>query len=305
MLTETHIWPEPPPRHARLSERKVLRRRRTIDVLAMVAVVAVATGAAYLLGPFQPGAEVAASSAVVGGGEAAAGGSGAQGSGAGAGGSAPGDSGARTDPQDPAGTDELAGNVPGTGASAPGSPGAFTGDAGSDAATGEMGVAPTATADDGTSTPAPDATAGTCPEADQVWSAENGHLDSSELAAIPFAPEHSVRADVVDGLVALNDAYAAQFGANMIINSAYRSYEEQEALYDPSSDTAAPPGCSNHGTGLAIDIGGGVESFGSAEYDWLKANAEGHGWVHPPFAEPDGRNPEPWHWQSVQAPNSY
>jgi hypothetical protein len=27
--------------------------------------------------------------------------------------------------------------------------------------------------------------------------------------------------------------------------------------------------------------------------------------VHPPFAEPSGRNPEPWHWQSVHAPNSY
>jgi LAS superfamily LD-carboxypeptidase LdcB len=147
--------------------------------------------------------------------------------------------------------------------------------------------------------------AGTCPEPDQVWSAENGHLSSSELASIPFASSHYVRADVVGGLTDLNAAYAAEFGANLTINSSYRTYAQQEALYDPSSDTAAPPGCSNHGTGLAIDIGGGVEAFGSAQYDWLKANAEAYGWVHPPFAEPSGRNPEPWHWQSVQAPNSY
>ncbi|MFI2366727.1 M15 family metallopeptidase [Promicromonospora sp. NPDC019610] len=149
------------------------------------------------------------------------------------------------------------------------------------------------------------APAGTCPEPDQVWSAENGHLSSSELAQIPFASGHYVRSDVVGALAELNAAYAAEFGVNMTINSSYRTYAEQEALYDPSSKTAAPPGCSNHGTGLAIDIGGGVAAFGSAQYDWLKANAEAYGWVHPPFAEPSGRNPEPWHWQSVKAPNSY
>ncbi|MFE7508200.1 M15 family metallopeptidase [Promicromonospora sp. NPDC057488] len=146
---------------------------------------------------------------------------------------------------------------------------------------------------------------GTCPEPDQVWSAENGHLAASELAQIPFASGSYVRADVVGDLTELNAAYAAEFGTNLTINSSYRTYAEQEALYDPSSKTAAPPGCSNHGTGLAIDIGGGVQAFGSAQYEWLKANAEDYGWVHPPFAEPSGRNPEPWHWQSVLAPNSY
>jgi hypothetical protein len=157
-------------------------------------------------------------------------------------------------------------------------------------------------AEEGTGTTTP---AGTCPEPDQVWSAENGHLSPSELAQIPFAPGHYVRADVVGGLAELNEAFAAEFGVSMTINSSYRTYAQQEALYDPSSKTAAPPGCSNHGTGLAIDIGGGVEAFGSAQYEWLKANAEAYGWVHPPFAEPSGRNPEPWHWQSVHAPNSY
>ncbi|MFJ3405315.1 M15 family metallopeptidase [Promicromonospora sp. NPDC090134] len=159
--------------------------------------------------------------------------------------------------------------------------------------------------DTGTTDDTDTAPAGTCPEPDQVWSAENGHLSSSELAQIPFSSGHYVRSDVVGGLAELNAAYAAEFGVNMTINSSYRTYADQEALYDPSSKTAAPPGCSNHGTGLAIDIGGGVAAFGSAQYDWLKANAEAYGWVHPPFAEPSGRNPEPWHWQSVKAPNSY
>ena len=160
-------------------------------------------------------------------------------------------------------------------------------------------------ATEGTSTETTTTPAGTCPEPDQVWSAENGHLSSAELAAIPFASGHYVRSDVARGLAELNDAYAAEFGVNLTINSSYRTYAQQESLYDPTSKTAAPPGCSNHGTGLAIDIGGGVQTFGSVQYDWLKANAEAYGWVHPPFAEPTGRNPEPWHWQSVQAPNSY
>ncbi|WP_419706242.1 D-alanyl-D-alanine carboxypeptidase family protein [Promicromonospora sp. NFX87] len=177
-----------------------------------------------------------------------------------------------------------------------------TGPAAGDTGGDRDGDAAVEGADDGTGTTTP---AGTCPEPDQVWSAENGHLSSSELAQIPFASGHSVRADVVGGLAELNEAFAAEFGVNLTINSSYRTYAEQESLFDPSSRTAAPPGCSNHGTGLAIDIGGGVEAFGSARYDWLKANAEAYGWVHPPFAEPSGRNPEPWHWQSVQAPNSY
>lgn len=87
-----------------------------------------------------------------------------------------------------------------------------------------------------------------------------------------------VRSDVVGDLAELNAAYAAEFGANLTINSSYRTYAQQEALYDPSSDTAAPPGCSNHGTGLAIDIGGGVQTFGSAQYDWRKAHAGAYGW---------------------------
>lgn len=144
-----------------------------------------------------------------------------------------------------------------------------------------------------------------CSAPDQVWTPENGHLPDSALAAIPWSRSDYVRSDVLEGFVELDAAFRERFGRHLEVNSSYRTHAEQEALYDPGSDTAAPPGCSNHGTGLAVDLGGGVERFGSIEYEWLKANAQAHGWVHPPFAEPDGRNPEPWHWQSVLAPNSF
>lgn len=140
-----------------------------------------------------------------------------------------------------------------------------------------------------------------CPAPDQVWDPDGGRVPDSELAAIPWSPGDRVRADVLDGLVALDAAYVERFGVHLTINSAYRTYEEQAGLYDPSSPIAAPPGCSNHGLGYAVDLGGGVQAFGTPQYEWLKENAETYGWTHPDFAEPDGRVPEPWHWESVLA----
>ncbi len=146
-----------------------------------------------------------------------------------------------------------------------------------------------------------------CPEPDQVWFPQAGKLADSRLAPLPWAPEHSVRADVLDDLVELNDAYRAHFGQDLTVNSAYRSYAQQVAVYDPENPNplAAPPGCSNHGLGTAVDISVGPEGFDSARYAWLKDNAEQFGWTHPDWAEPDGRLPEPWHWQSVKTPVEY
>ena len=141
----------------------------------------------------------------------------------------------------------------------------------------------------------------TCPAPDQVWDPDSGAIPSSELSPIPWAPTHFVRTDVLDGLIELDAAYREVFGEHLTINSSYRSYEAQAAIYDPSSPIAAPPGCSNHGMGLAVDIGGGVETFDTEQYNWLKANAKTYGWMHPAFAEPNGRVPEPWHWESVLA----
>lgn len=141
----------------------------------------------------------------------------------------------------------------------------------------------------------------TCPEDDQTWHPDSGKVPEEDLAPIPWDPGYRIRADVLDSFVALDEAYHAHFGVHLTINSAYRTIDEQAELYDPSSPIAAAPGCSNHGLGLAVDIGGGVQTFDTPQYTWLKQNAEQHGWTHPDFAEPDGRVPEPWHWESVLA----
>lgn len=146
-----------------------------------------------------------------------------------------------------------------------------------------------------------------CPEDDQRWWPRGGHLDDDELAPIPWAPEHEIRADLVDGLVALDEAYRAEFGVHLTVNSAYRSYDQQLAVHDPQDPNplAAPPGCSNHGLGTAVDLSMGPGSFDGAPYLWLQEHAGEFGWQHPGWAGPAGRLPEPWHWESVETPTEY
>ncbi|NNU26372.1 DUF2809 domain-containing protein [Isoptericola sediminis] len=146
-----------------------------------------------------------------------------------------------------------------------------------------------------------------CPFPDQVWFPEGGRIAADRLAPIPWAPEHSIRADLLDGLVALDEAYLAAFGEHLTVNSAYRSMEDQTAVYTPANPNplAAPPGCSNHGLGTAVDLSVGPEGFDGARFAWLTEHAEEYGWTHPDWAGPTGRLPEPWHWESVETPDAY
>ena len=57
------------------------------------------------------------------------------------------------------------------------------------------------------------------------------------------------------------------------------------------------PGTSRHGVGLAVDLCGGVEDFGSSVHHWLRQNAPLYGWYHPSWASAGGSLPEPWHWE--------
>ena len=60
---------------------------------------------------------------------------------------------------------------------------------------------------------------------------------------------------------------------------------------------AAVPGTSNHGWGLAVDLCGGIERFGTAQYAWMVANAGRFGFLHPTWADPGRGREEPWHWE--------
>ena len=100
--------------------------------------------------------------------------------------------------------------------------------------------------------------------------------------------------DTLDAYLKLVDA-AAEDDVKVAINSGFRSYSEQKALYEgykkhlPGYNLAARPGSSKHQNGIAFDIrvAGGP---GDPVYEWLKKNGPSHGFIRTV-------NKEPWHWE--------
>ena len=63
------------------------------------------------------------------------------------------------------------------------------------------------------------------------------------------------------------------------------------------------PGTRTTALGVAVDLCGGVEGFGTQAHRWMQDNAPRYGWMHPSWAEPRGSRPEPWHWEFVGLPD--
>ncbi len=124
----------------------------------------------------------------------------------------------------------------------------------------------------------------------------NGLIPPSALCPLG-APGHSLRCDAAAAYRAMSAAYAAAFGGPLCITDSYRTYAGQVRLYGEKPALAAVPGTSNHGWGLAVDLCGGIETFGTARYAWLAANAGRFGFLHPTWADPGNGREEPWHWE--------
>ena len=58
----------------------------------------------------------------------------------------------------------------------------------------------------------------------------------------------------------MSQAYRRVFGTNICVTDSYRSYTEQVRVFRQRPSLAAVPGTSNHGWGLALDLGCGVQS---------------------------------------------
>lgn len=93
-------------------------------------------------------------------------------------------------------------------------------------------------------------------------------------------------------------AAATAAGVKFKLNSAYRTFNDQQRVYDQNcpggvcSPPTATPGRSNHGFGLAVDFANASgakmrESF--PEYEWLAANGNKYGFRR--IAS------EAWHWE--------
>lgn len=123
----------------------------------------------------------------------------------------------------------------------------------------------------------------------------NGLIPRRYLCRLPQRP-YMLRPDAAEAFFKLNAAYKQHFGHQMCVNAAYRSMATQRMLYqEKPPGYAAVPGTSNHGKGLAVDLCGGVQSEGSVQFNWLRANSTRFGWTHPAWAYSGPF--EPWHWE--------
>ena len=126
----------------------------------------------------------------------------------------------------------------------------------------------------------------------------NGFLPPEALCPLSVGSGHRLRADAAKAFNRMARDH------DVCLTDSYRSYAAQVDVYGRKPDLAAVPGTSNHGLGVAVDLCGGVQSFGTPAYRWMKANAPRYGWVHPSWAEPGGSRPEPWHWEFVGVPGT-
>ena len=157
--------------------------------------------------------------------------------------------------------------------------------------------------------PAPGPTAGALPvecgntvyppshDGSRAWGGyPNGLIPPSALCPLGVAG-HALRCDAAAAWRAMSAAYRSAYGTPMCITDSYRGYASQVRLYGEKPALAAVPGTSNHGWGLAVDLCGGIDSYGSAQYSWMTANAGRFGFVHPTWADPGNGREEPWHWE--------
>jgi hypothetical protein len=128
---------------------------------------------------------------------------------------------------------------------------------------------------------------------------QNGRIPASALCPVPSAPTLLLECGAAAAFDQLNAAFKAAIGRDIGITDGYRSYDEQVACRAEKGSLCAHPGTSNHGWAKAVDIGAccAVNSGSGAAFDWLTNNAARFGWVHPPWAQPGGSKPEPWHWE--------
>lgn len=128
----------------------------------------------------------------------------------------------------------------------------------------------------------------------------NGMFPGSALCPISGRPGHMMRPAAARALNALAAAYEKDLGSPLCITDTYRSYAAQVDVKARKPVLAAKPGTSNHGLGLATDLCGGIENFGTPQHQWMKAHAPLFGFYHPAWAQADGSKPEPWHWEFAQ-----
>jgi hypothetical protein len=131
----------------------------------------------------------------------------------------------------------------------------------------------------------------------EVHGYPNGRLPTSALCPLWGTSGALLRADAAASFDAMSKAFGAEFGEPICVTDSYRSYPEQVAVAIAKPTLAAVPGSSNHGWGVALDLCGGIQSFGTKQHKWMNANSMAYGWFLPAWAQASGSKPEAWHWE--------
>lgn len=128
----------------------------------------------------------------------------------------------------------------------------------------------------------------------------NGMFPATALCPVAGYPGHMMRPAAARALAAMSAAYEKDTGSPLCVTDTYRSYAAQVDVKSRKPTLAATPGTSNHGLGLATDLCGGIESFGTPQHRWLQQHAPLFGFFHPAWAQAGKSKPEPWHWEFAQ-----
>lgn len=139
-------------------------------------------------------------------------------------------------------------------------------------------------------------------------------VDISGLYA--WGTDQKATEETLNAFIEMQKACKEETGITLMINSSYRSYDEQQEVYDNYKKTydeeyadgiAARPGHSEHQTGLALDIFSYTDNLRKTfaegkTYEWLKANCAKYGFI---IRYPEGKEnitgftPEAWHYRYV------
>lgn len=131
-----------------------------------------------------------------------------------------------------------------------------------------------------------------------------------------FGSGYEIRKIVYDAFLNMWKKAKSEENIYFMINSGYRSYESQEAVYKDyenaygknyADSIAARPGHSEHQTGLALDIVSldattGAKFKVSKSYEWLKNHAHEYGFIQryeEDTTDITGFSEESWHWRYV------
>lgn len=147
----------------------------------------------------------------------------------------------------------------------------------------------------------------------------NGDVSSrwikSNVKGTPAAKLTADAAKAFDALFDLYNSVSFDGKAPLLITDGYRTYEQQVAVKRKRGDSAAEPGRSNHGWGLAVDLSGIANPIGSSTtrnsykdsafrtptYQWLFQNGPKFG-IYNPISLRDGNKLEEWWHFEYQGP---